>query len=248
MSQSSLQRSALHNQMVLDRQTSEKVGHLSELLLDSPSQRIVGFQCGGGLLGGPRQTFSWSQIESIGADSIVISGQQWEPDFEGTGPIKVPIGHEVWSDTGNQMGKIKDLLFDPDTGKVISYIFTAKGWQSIMDGTYLLPCVAVSSIGSKRVIALESMVNNPQQYQEGLGQKAGQVTDFLKADYEQTKQDLAAMKTSAQGAMEQVKEVLPGQQDLEAMKTSAQNAVEQVKGSLPGHHDQSQDRVSEEDT
>ncbi|MGF1603641.1 MAG: PRC-barrel domain-containing protein [Thermosynechococcaceae cyanobacterium] len=213
MSQSSLQRSELHNRMVLDRQTSEKVGHLSELLLDPPSQQIIGFQCGGGLLGGPRQVFSWDQIESIGADSIVISGKQWEPDFEGTGPIKAPIGHELWTDTGNKMGKVTDLLFDPDTGKVLHYVFTSKGWQSILDGTYLLPPVAVSSIGSKRVIALEAMAIHPQQYQEGLGQKADHVKEFLKADYEQTKQDLTAIKSSAQNAVEHVKDVLPGHHD-----------------------------------
>jgi uncharacterized protein YrrD len=213
MPQVSIKRSELHNRLVIDRHTSENVGHLSQLLFDSPSQKIVGFCCGGGLLGGHRQIFSWDQIESIGADSIVISGKQWEPEFEGTGPIKAPIGHELWTETGNQMGKVTDLLFDSESGKIVHYIFTSKGWQSVMDGTYLLPPIAITSIGSQRIIALESMMTHPQQYQEGLGQKAGNVAAFLKEDYRQTKEDLAAIRYSAQNAVEQVKEVLPGHPD-----------------------------------
>jgi uncharacterized protein YrrD len=212
MSQVSVKRSELHNRLVIDRHTSENVGHLSQLLLDSPSQKIVGFACGG-LLGGHRQIFRWEQIESIGADSIVISGKQWEPAFEGTGPIKAPIGHELWTETGNQMGKVTDLLFDSETGKIVHYIFTSKGWQGAMDGTYLLPPIAVTSIGSQRMIVLESMMTHPQQHQEGLGQKAGHVAAFLKEDYRQTREDLAAIKHSAQNMVEQVKEVLPGRQD-----------------------------------
>ncbi len=213
MPQSSLKRSELHNRLVLDRHTSEKVGHLAQLLLDAPSQQIIGFHCGGGLLGGHRQTFRWDQIESIGADCILISGKQWTPDYAGTGPIQAPIGHELWTDTGNQVGKVTDLLFEPESGKVVHYVFTSKGWQSVMDGTYLLSPVAVSSIGSKRIIALATMLANPEQYQEGLGQKAGNMAEFLKADYEQTKQDLESIKQTAQNAVEQVKEVLPSHQD-----------------------------------
>ncbi|PZD72096.1 hypothetical protein C1752_03950 [Acaryochloris thomasi RCC1774] len=213
MPQSSVKRSELHKRLVIDRQTSENVGHLSQLLLDAPSQKIVGFYCGGGLFGGGRQAFSWDQIESIGDDSIVVTGKQWEPEFEGTGPMEAPIGHELWTDTGNQMGKVTDLLFDPATGKVTHYVFTSKGWHSVVDGTYLLPPVAISSIGSKRIIALETMMKNPQQYQEGLGHKAGSVAEFFKEDYRQTKEDLAAIKHGAQNAVDQVKEVLPGHQD-----------------------------------
>lgn len=213
MSQASVKRSELHKRLVIDRQTSENVGHLSDLLLDAPSQKIVGFYCGGGLFGGQRQAFSWDQIESIGADSIVITGQQWEPDFDGTGPMEAPIGHELWTDTGNRIGKVTDLLFDPENGNVVHYIFTSKGWQSLVDGTYRLPPVAVSSIGSKRIIALETMMANPQQHQEGLGQKAENVAEFLKKDYRKTKEDLEALKQGAQNAVEQVKEVLPVNQD-----------------------------------
>ncbi len=222
MSQASVKRSELYKRLVIDRQTSETVGHLSQLLLDAPSQKIVGFQCGGGLFAGHPQAFSWDQIESVGADSIVITGPQWDPDFEGTGPMAAPIGHELWTDTGNQMGKVTDLLFDPDTGHVLHYIFTSKGWQSLMDGTYLLPPVAVSSIGSKRIIALEKMLTDPQQHQEGLGQKAGNVAAFLKEDYRKTREDLEAMKQGAQQAVEQVQELLPGNPDSAEDETDPQ--------------------------
>lgn len=210
-----LSYSQVYHRLILDRQTAEKVGHLSQLLLDAPTHTIVGFTCGGGLLGGTRQTFHWKQVYRIGNDSIVIDLQNADVTFKGTGPSTAPIGSELWTDGGNKIGKVTDLSFDPDSGAVTQYIFAAKGWQGLMDGTYQVPPIAITSIGSKRVILLENLEGHIQQHQEGLGQKVNHVTEFLKADYEQTKDDITAIKQTTQAAVEKVKEVLPLPHDAE---------------------------------
>lgn len=210
---SHLSYSQLYRRLVLDRQTAEKVGHLSQLLLDAPTHSIVGFTCGGDLLGGSRQTFHWKQVYRIGNDSLVIDLHNIDATFKGTGPTAAPINYELWTDGGNKIGKITDLDFDPDTGAVTQYIFAAQGWQGLMDGTYQVPPIAITSIGSKRVILLENLEGHVQQHQEGLGRKVNHVTEFLKADYEQTKDDISAIKHTTQAAVEKVKEVLPLPQD-----------------------------------
>ncbi|MCM1982513.1 PRC-barrel domain-containing protein [Lyngbya confervoides] len=209
MPESNLKSSNLHHRLVLDRQTSEKVGHLTQLLLDPPAQKIVGFYCGGGLFGGARQAFHWDQIHSIGNDSILVSGPQWDLDWKGSSPIKAPIGHELWTDSGNQIGQLVDLVLEPATGAVVHYIFACKGWQGVMEGTYRIPPIVVSNIGSKRIIVLEAMLGHMEQETEGLGHRAEQIAEFLRADYEQTREDLAALRESAQSAVDKVKSVLP---------------------------------------
>ena len=160
-------------------------------------------------MGGARQIFQWGQVDSIGDDSLLVSGPQWDVDLKGSSPIKAPIGHEIWTDGGNQMGKVTDIVLDPKTGSVMNYVFSSTGWHGILDGTYLLPPIAVSSIGSQRMIVLETMLSHVKQQSGGLGQKAGHVTEFLKADLEQTKEDIAALKKNTQSAVEKVKDVLP---------------------------------------
>ena len=218
MSDTILNHNALVHRLVLNRQTSEKVGHLKGLLLDPPSQKIVGFHCNGGLLGKPRQVFYWEQIESIGEDSILVRENGWENHNEQGSwgdlknsemtPIAAPINHEVWTDQGKQIGQIIDLHFDINTGKICDYLFTAGSWKGLLEGTYRLPPVAVSSIGSQRIIILEKMMNHICQDSEGLGQKANHILTFLEEDYRQTKQDLTSISETVQSTVEKVKQVL----------------------------------------
>ncbi len=199
-----LKHSELLKRLVLDRETVEEVGRVSQLLLDSQAQRVVGFACKSGWLG-KQKTFAWKEIEAIGADSVLVSRQD-NHTSEITESVNPVLGSEVWSDSGNKVGKIIDLLFNGETGEVINYMFSPNGWQGLMEGTYLLAPIMISSVGDKRVIVLEKAVKNPPKYTEGLGEKIGQATEFIQKDYERTKQDLQSVKPGFQKAVVQDKD------------------------------------------
>jgi uncharacterized protein YrrD len=204
-----LKRSELLNRLVLDRQTAEKVGQVSQLLLDQQAQKVVGMVCQSGLLGKQKHILSWEHIEAIGQDSVLVHVPQ-TPLLEIAGSIEPPINTEVWTNAGNKAGKLLEFFFNPNTGSVVSYLFSASGLQGLMDGVYLLPPGAISSVGTQRVIVLEAAVKNPQKYTEGLGRKLDQATVFLHQDYQKTKNDLEVMKQKTQGIVGQIKDVTQG--------------------------------------
>ncbi|MEA5579862.1 PRC-barrel domain-containing protein [Nodularia harveyana UHCC-0300] len=237
-----LKYSELLNRLVLDRDTVAEVGRVSRFLLDSQAQKIVGFICKSGWLGNQQKTFAWKEIEAIGADSVIVKHQDEQTSgiTESVNPV---LGSEVWTNSGNKVGKIIDLLFHKETGDVVNYMFSPNGWQGLIEGTYLLAPIMISSVGDKRIIILEKAVENPQKYTEGLGEKLSQATEFIQQDYEQTKQNLEAAKPGLQKAVDQVKfserisqarefiqqDYEKTKQDLEAVKPGLEKAVDQVK-------------------
>jgi uncharacterized protein YrrD len=104
------------------------------LWLNPQSHQVIGFTCKSGFLGGLKQVFRWEQITTIGTDSIIVNNtpEVIEPET----PIqKISlIGHEVWTDAGNKVGKIVDYLFNPQTGAIVNYLFVSSGWRGILDG------------------------------------------------------------------------------------------------------------------
>jgi hypothetical protein len=75
-----------------------------------------------------------------------------------------------------------------------------------LDGLYLLPSSAIASVGSKRVIVADAVVQVPLQYAEGLNQKASQAAEFLREDLKKTHTDWEAIKRGAQSITDQVRE------------------------------------------
>ncbi|NER19241.1 MAG: photosystem reaction center subunit H [Symploca sp. SIO1C2] len=201
-----LKQTELLNRLVLDRHTAEEVGRVVSLLLDPPAHRVMGLTCKSGFLGSKKRFFTWGQIETIGIDSIMLEVSPEEALTEKQESWDVLIGHEVWTDAGNKVGKLTDYLMNSETGNVINYLFSSNGWRGMVDGLYLLPPTAISSIGSKRIITLEALIQNSECYSEGLNQKFGQVAELLKEDYEKTLKHVETVRNLQQNVAEQVKD------------------------------------------
>jgi uncharacterized protein YrrD len=222
-----LKQSELIHRLVIDRHTAEEVGRVAKLLLDSQAHRLAGIVCQSGFLGRDKQTFSWAQVEAIGTDSILIKSNAEEGAIAKAEPLESPIGHEVWTDGGNKVGRLVDYLLNPQTGAVLNYLYASSGWRGVMEGTYLLPPAAISSVGRKRIIVLETVVENSQQYGEGLHQRFGQATEFLKQDFEKTKQDWEGVREGMQNFGEQLQDKT--QAATEQVKEKASDVTEQFQ-------------------
>ncbi len=222
-----VKQSEVLNRLVLDRSTAEEVGRVEQLWLNPQSHQIVGLTCKSGFLGANKRSFTWAQIETIGKDSILVNNSPEETDPEKPESAISLIGHEVWTDAGNKVGKIVDYLFVPQTGAVVNYLFVSSGWRGVLDGIYLLPSAAIASAGSKRVIVADAIVQDTQQYAEGWNQKVTQAAEFLMDDYKKTQGDWEAIKRSTQNITEQVKDTSDKVTKIAKEKLSEVQAKEQ---------------------
>lgn len=221
-----IRQSELLNRLVLERNTAEEVGRVEKFWLNSQLHRVEGLTCKSGFLGSQKQTFVWKEIITIGSDSIIVNNSSEGGEAERQSQAVSLIGHELWTDAGNKAGKIMDYLFDSQTGAVVSYLFVSSGWRGVLDGVYLFPIEAIASIGSKRVIVADAVVQEPQLYTEGLNQRVNQAAELLKEDYKKTQEDLDLLKRNAQKIKEQVRETT------ESVTIIAKEKISEVKAQL----------------
>lgn len=230
-----VRQSDLLNQLVLDRNTMEELGHVDVLWMHPPVHRVLGFICKSGFLGTKKTAFNLAQITTLGANSILVNAKAVETDAEKVRQLQSPINCEVWSDAGNKIGKITDYLFNSKTGAITQYLFVSSGWGGIAGDVYLLPPSKILSIGSKRVLVSEAAAQTLAVYREGVKQKLTKARNFFKEDYVQATQELRSrsvrsaqsLAKQAQAATEQAKE--RAQALAEQAKEKVQTLNEQLK-------------------
>lgn len=210
-----IKRSDLLGRLVIDQQSTEELGHIDQLFIDVQTQQIAIVKCKSGFLDRTAHTFGWADINSIGTDSVLINWN--EKDFtEPSDAISPMIGLELWADSGNKVGIVKDYCLDSETGRIVDYLFASGGWRSIQEGLYCLPGAAVISVGRKRVIAKDEALQSAEPFSGGLQEKFSQVAKFLKEDYDKTQADMASLLEDAQSRASKLQD-------------SAQHVTAQVK-------------------
>ncbi len=202
MDKSGLNRNKLIDRLIINYTTTENVGKLANILLDLEKHQVKGIISKSGLLGREKCYFLWEQIESIGKDSILVSYDS-EVEMKSSELKNTLVGAQLWNDSGNKVGVITDYLFDQESGKIISYLFTSNGWRGITDGVYFLAPENVITLADKRLIAKNESVENAEKYSDGIASTMGKVTDFIKEDYEQTMEDLHLGKKESKAQSEE---------------------------------------------
>jgi uncharacterized protein YrrD len=241
-----VKQSDLLNQLVLDRNNMEELGRVDVLWMYPAAHRVLGFICKSGFLGAKKVVFKLPQIQTLGANSILVHSQPEETDAEKVKQLDSLLNCEVWSDAGNKIGRITDYRFQLKTGEITQYLFASSGWSGITGDIYQLPPNRIISFGRKRVLVPEAAVKSFELYRPGIKQTLSKARDILKDDYislvkqaqiltEQAKERAQAIaeqaKETAQTFTEQLKEETQTftEQVTEQAKTTSQTVAEQVK-------------------
>jgi uncharacterized protein YrrD len=201
-------QSELLNQLVLDRNSLEELGRVEVLWMYPPKHQVLGFVCKSGFLGTKKIAFKLAQLSTLGANGILTQGQPEETDADQVRKLESVIGHEIWSDAGNKIGKITDYLFNLKTGAITQYLFISSGWGGIAGDVYQLPPTQILSVGSKRILVSEAVAHKCALYREGIKQKLTKAGDVLKEDYVQATQEWRSLTQRAQSATGEAKERL----------------------------------------
>ncbi|MGF1591597.1 MAG: PRC-barrel domain-containing protein [Pleurocapsa sp.] len=190
-----VKQSALLNQLVLNFDTTEIVGRVKKLWLDVNSHQVKGLTCAYGIFDREKRLFSWQKVVTVGQDSILVNAG--EREVEQPESVNNVIGLQVWTDAGNQVGKLVDYCIDTNTGAVVAYLFASNGWRGVANGTYMLSPEAVITVGSKRMIVAEEKIETAQQYEEGLRKKIQHAKQFIQEDISKSQSDfIVALQTS----------------------------------------------------
>ncbi|WP_146141135.1 PRC-barrel domain-containing protein [Stenomitos frigidus] len=236
-----IRQSDLLNQLVLDRATMEELGRVEVVWMYPVTHRVLGFVCKTGAFGAQKAAFKLSQISTLGSNGILTHNQPEATDATKVRQLESLLNCEVWSDTGNKIGKIIDYCFNLKTGAITHYLLASSGWAGIAGDLYQLPPAQVLSIGRKRVLVTDASAQTLAVYQSGIKQTLAKATSVLKEDYGQATEELRSLSKQAQAATEQAKgrlQSLRGQ-----LKERARSLSQQAQETIQSINDQLQEEA-----
>jgi len=140
--------SAVSGRNVVSRTTAEELGSVTHVAVDVKRRQVASLVVGKGR---KAAMIDYDQVSGFGPDAIMVADESalHEPrdDHErevAKGTFEL-IGKRTLSDTGNDLGTVTDVVFDPDTGAI----------ESILIGGRPAPPGSLLGAGSFAVVVLE---------------------------------------------------------------------------------------------
>ncbi len=105
---------------IVSTSTAHTVGTVRELVVDPATRRVVGVTVKGADKGA---VLLWSDLTSFGGDAVTVDGPERlsEPDehvAQLADKDHAVLGKRVLSTDGLELGKVRDVAFDPESGSV----------------------------------------------------------------------------------------------------------------------------------
>lgn len=173
------QRSDFLGTQVVTRTTGKSLGFVSQLWVDVDRGEVVAVglreQILPGVMSGTEHTMQLSSIRQVGDVILVDDDDVIEDDLNLT-PYSTMINSEVITESGEMLGRLRDLKFDVVTGKLESIIIASFGLPKIPDqviSTYELPVDEIVSSGPDRLIVFEGAEDKLMQLSVGLLERLG---------------------------------------------------------------------------
>lgn len=127
-----MKASSLKGIAVIDLSTAEKVGNVSEIILDPNSRRALGLEIKGERFGSP-QVILVDKVHSFGKDAVTIentSGFNERANMDalrGMPDLGQFTATRLVTDTGTLLGTVKDVMLSDDGKQILEYEYTSGG-------------------------------------------------------------------------------------------------------------------------
>ncbi|MCM1985383.1 PRC-barrel domain-containing protein [Lyngbya confervoides] len=179
------QRSDLIGTQVITRNSGRKLGVVNQMWVDVDQREVVALGVRSTLVTGEQRYMLLTSVKQIGDVVLVEDENAIEPvDIYGCSTI---INHEVVTETGELLGKVRGFKFDPNTGHLTALVIASLGLPLIPSqviSTYELPIDEIVSSGPDRIIVFEGAEERVNQLTVGLMERLGLSTPPWESDME----------------------------------------------------------------
>lgn len=168
------QRADLIGTQVITRNTGKKLGVINQLWVDIDQREVVALGLRSTLITGEQRYLYLENVRQIG-DVILVDD---EDAIEEVNPLSYStlISHEVITEAGEVLGKVRGFKFDTVSGEITALIIASLGLPLIpsqLISTYELPVDQIVSTGPDRVIVFEGTEDKLQQITVGVLERLG---------------------------------------------------------------------------
>lgn len=138
----------------------ERLGDVEDVLVNRSGRRVMGFLlAGGGRLSGHR-VYPFEEVRAVGDGAVVVAQPGAVLRTRQVNRLRRLlarhadlVGKRLVSRSGQDLGVIADLVFDPETGAVLGYELSGGFLRDVTEGRGFLPVSAGLVVGTDAVIA-----------------------------------------------------------------------------------------------
>jgi sporulation protein YlmC with PRC-barrel domain len=159
----------LRGRAVVSVQQAEKLGAISDILVDTNSHRLAGIVVEGGKFRGG-ETIPWADITTIGVDAVMVddrSAIQHNVDADSVRFTSLR-GRKVVTDAGELAGTIDGMDLDQETGKIAHYVIVAPREGLLRTApTYHVPAAAIVAVGDSLITVDANVIDFQRTAEQG---------------------------------------------------------------------------------
>jgi sporulation protein YlmC with PRC-barrel domain len=168
------QRSDLIGTQVITRNTGKKLGVVNQVWVDIDQREVVAFGLRSTLITGEQRYIDLRSVRQIG--DVILVDDEDALDEVNTYDFSTLINHEVVTESGELLGKVRGFKFDTVSGKVTALVIASLGIPLIptqVISTYELPIEEIVSTGTERIIVFEGAEGRLVQLSVGVLERLG---------------------------------------------------------------------------
>lgn len=168
------QRSDLIGTQVITRNTGKKLGVVNQLWVDIDQREVLALGLRSTLITGDQRYIDLDDIRQIG-DVILVDDETAISDIN-TLNYSTLINHEVITETGDLLGKVRGFKFDTVNGEITALTIASIGLPLIpaqLISTYELSVDQIVSTGPDRLIVFEGTEEKLKQITVGIMERMG---------------------------------------------------------------------------
>lgn len=172
-----LTRSDVVGKAVITRTSGLKLGVVRQAWVDASRWELVSLDVAPNALaiGESSDAVMLQSLRQVG-DVVLVHDESVLESNLSTYGLNTLVGCELVTESGEYLGRVRDYLFHPDSGKVVDIVFDSLGVPLIPDSivsTYSLNVVEVVTAGPGRIIAKEGAERRLEQLTSGIAERLG---------------------------------------------------------------------------
>lgn len=170
-------RSQLLGTQVINQNTGERIGVVSQIWLDAEPFQVSILSVSEKLIGQVSKTLQLEAIPVLGPDAVLIPETILGETSESNGLMRL-VGTEVVTEAGVKLGKIKDFTFRTDTGELLSLVLSNLGIPlvpGLIASTFQINVADVVSLGGDAILAKAGAEDRLERLSTSLLEKVGLV-------------------------------------------------------------------------
>ena len=124
-----IRTSELHRMTAIDVDAAAKIGHVDEIYLDLTRHAIAALSIARGnvLSGEDDVVLAADAVTSIGEDAVMVHvPRRMTESVELLTRASNLAGRAIVTESGTHLGKLDDVLFDEESGRIVGYVFAER--------------------------------------------------------------------------------------------------------------------------